>query len=145
MKAPDRLANSDGLTSEYPGSVDLTRPNARFDDEHAPRQLSTRRLATTSLKKILKPVRLPPGRARLATRPSLTGSSHHRIACCHDWLKARRPAEEVLKILWRKTQFLACGHIGFLQLDHVPSLELAPYHWSPFTVLSSRMLLQVGH
>src|SRR5262249_4476050 len=30
---------------------------------------------TTSDWKILIPVRLPPGRARLATRPSLTGSS----------------------------------------------------------------------
>jgi hypothetical protein len=34
MKAPDRPANRDVLTSEHPGSVDLTRPNARFDDEH---------------------------------------------------------------------------------------------------------------
>jgi hypothetical protein len=36
---------------------------------------SPSRLATTSGPKILKPVALPPGRARLATRPSLTGSS----------------------------------------------------------------------
>jgi hypothetical protein len=33
------------------------------------------RLETTSALKKLKPVALPPGRARLATRPSLTGSS----------------------------------------------------------------------
>src|SRR5262245_34128252 len=33
------------------------------------------RLATTSLKKKLMPVALPPGPARLATRPNLTGSS----------------------------------------------------------------------
>jgi Adenylylsulphate kinase len=32
-------------------------------------------LATTSAEKLLMPVALPPGRARLATRPSLTGSS----------------------------------------------------------------------
>jgi hypothetical protein len=32
-------------------------------------------LATVSLLKKLMPVRLPPGRARLDTRPSLTGSS----------------------------------------------------------------------
>ena len=36
---------------------------------------SSRRFATSSALKILMPVRLPPGRARLATRPSLTGSS----------------------------------------------------------------------
>src|SRR5262249_34361889 len=33
------------------------------------------RLAATSMLKILTPVALPPGLARLATRPSLTGSS----------------------------------------------------------------------
>src|SRR5262249_27445237 len=36
---------------------------------------SSNRFAAISSLKILKPVRLPPGRARLATRPSLTGSS----------------------------------------------------------------------
>src|SRR6516225_4933534 len=36
---------------------------------------SSSRLATTSRSKKLTPVALPPGRARLATRPSLTGSS----------------------------------------------------------------------
>src|SRR5262245_9705361 len=36
---------------------------------------SPRRFATTSAVKKLIPVALPPGRARLATRPSLTGSS----------------------------------------------------------------------
>ena len=36
---------------------------------------SCSRFATSSAAKILIPVRLPPGRARLATRPSLTGSS----------------------------------------------------------------------
>jgi len=36
---------------------------------------SPSRLATTSAVKKLIPVRFPPGRARLATRPSLTGSS----------------------------------------------------------------------
>ena len=36
---------------------------------------SRRRLATTSWVKKLMPVALPPGRARLATRPSWTGSS----------------------------------------------------------------------
>ena len=36
---------------------------------------SPSRLATTSSEKKLMPVALPPGRARLATRPSLTGSS----------------------------------------------------------------------
>ena len=36
---------------------------------------SRSRLATTSLKKSLMPVALPPGRAKLATRPSWTGSS----------------------------------------------------------------------
>src|SRR5262249_44600870 len=39
---------------------------------------SPRRLATSSPKKILTPVALPPGRARLATSPSLTGSSATR-------------------------------------------------------------------
>src|SRR5262245_4292145 len=33
------------------------------------------RLATTSVEKELTPVALPPGRARLATSPNLTGSS----------------------------------------------------------------------
>jgi len=36
---------------------------------------SSSRFATNSVVKILIPVRLPPGRARLATRPSRTGSS----------------------------------------------------------------------
>ena len=36
---------------------------------------SSSRFATNSSLKKLMPVRLPPGRARLATRPSLTGSS----------------------------------------------------------------------
>ena len=36
---------------------------------------SASRFAANSLEKKLIPVRLPPGRARLATRPSLTGSS----------------------------------------------------------------------
>ena len=36
---------------------------------------SSKRFATTSTLKKLIPVALPPGRARLATRPSLTGSS----------------------------------------------------------------------
>ena len=36
---------------------------------------SSSRFAANSLEKKLIPVRLPPGRARLATRPSLTGSS----------------------------------------------------------------------
>src|SRR6516165_3769837 len=37
---------------------------------------SASRLATTSVVKKLMPVALPPGRARLATRPNSTGSSH---------------------------------------------------------------------
>jgi hypothetical protein len=36
---------------------------------------SSSRFPTTSVLKALKPVALPPGRARLATRPSLMGSS----------------------------------------------------------------------
>src|SRR5262245_37139546 len=36
---------------------------------------NSKRFATSSALKMLMPVRLPPGRARLATRPSLTGSS----------------------------------------------------------------------
>src|SRR5215469_2978901 len=37
--------------------------------------MSARRLASISLAKKLNPVALPPGRARLATKPSATGSS----------------------------------------------------------------------
>jgi hypothetical protein len=40
-----------------------------------PSRRSSSRFAANSLAKKLTPVRLPPGRARLATRPSLTGSS----------------------------------------------------------------------
>ena len=34
VKAPDRFANSHVLTGEHSGSVDRTRSNARFNDEH---------------------------------------------------------------------------------------------------------------
>ena len=52
----------------------LTSTATRAAAGTSSRRSSSRFAANSALKK-LTPVRLPPGRARLATRPSLTGSS----------------------------------------------------------------------
>ena len=46
------------------------------------------RFVSTSVERKLMPVALPPGRARLATRPSLTGSSGTLKAIGIDWVAA---------------------------------------------------------
>src|SRR6266508_2525712 len=71
-----RAAASTSLTvvSTLGPPVGLTSTATRVAAVTSSRRSSSR-FATTSPPKKLIPVRLPPGRARLATRPSLTGSS----------------------------------------------------------------------
>ncbi len=59
------------------GPVGLTSTATRLAAGTSSRKISSR-LAVISPLNRLSPVRLPPGRARLATRPSLTGSSPTR-------------------------------------------------------------------
>ena len=56
------------------GLVGLTSTATRVTPGNSSRRSSSRFAANSPLKKLI-PVTLPPGRARLATRPSLTGSS----------------------------------------------------------------------
>src|ERR1039458_9582208 len=70
-----------GHIAARPGEAgDKTKLDRVFGDTEDDRDRpigcrSRSRLAVTSVLKKLMPVTLPPGRARLATRPSLTGSS----------------------------------------------------------------------
>ena len=63
-----------GVDAAVAAMAGLTRTATRAAPGTNSRR-SSNRFADTSVVKILFPVRLPPGRARLATRPSLTGSS----------------------------------------------------------------------
>ena len=74
-----RAAGSTSLNvvSAMAALVGLTSTATRAAPGTSSRSSSSRFAANSPLKK-LTPVRLPPGRARLATRPSLTGSSPTR-------------------------------------------------------------------
>ena len=71
-----RAAGSTSLTvvSVFAALAGLTSTATRVAAGTSSRSSSSRFAANSPLKKLM-PVRLPPGRARLATRPSLTGSS----------------------------------------------------------------------
>jgi hypothetical protein len=62
------------LAAAIIGSVGLSRTTTRLAAGTSSRR-SSRRLAANSAEKKLTPVAFPPRHARLATRPSLTGSS----------------------------------------------------------------------
>src|SRR5262245_43432422 len=67
-------STSRNIVSVFVVSAGLTVTATRATPGISSRRSSSR-LATSSVETKLMPVRLPPGRARLATRPSLTGSS----------------------------------------------------------------------
>src|SRR5262245_60705726 len=67
-------STSRNIVSVFVVSAGLTITAIRATPGISSRRSSSR-LATSSVETKLMPVRLPPGRARLATRPSLTGSS----------------------------------------------------------------------
>ena len=70
-----RAAVSTPLTVDsVAGLAELTRTAMRVALGTSSRSRSSRFAPTSPLKKLI-PVRLPPGRAMLATRPTLTGSS----------------------------------------------------------------------
>ena len=62
------------VVSANAGSAGLTSTATRVAAGTSSRRSSSRFATNSALKKLI-PVRLPPGRPRLATRPSLTGSS----------------------------------------------------------------------
>src|SRR6516225_7361530 len=72
--ADSTLFNVDSVPAALAGS---TSTAIRVAPGTSSRSCSSR-FAANSIEKTLIPVRLPPGRARLATRPSLTGSSPAR-------------------------------------------------------------------
>src|SRR5262245_29572660 len=74
-----RAVTSASLTTDsvFVASAGLTSTPTRLAVGSNSRRSSSRFAANSVLKK-LTPVRLPPGRARLATRPSLAGSSPTR-------------------------------------------------------------------
>ena len=67
-------ATSLNVDSVLAALVGLTSTATRVAAGTSSRKSSSR-FAANSLREKIDPVRLPPGRARLATRPSLTGSS----------------------------------------------------------------------
>src|SRR5512144_1258504 len=78
-----RAAHQDGLVARPPdpsGGEVSADPASRVGNDRQPTQLGHKLaqefqpLLTNSRLKRLIPVRLPPGRGRLVTRPSLTGS-----------------------------------------------------------------------
>ena len=62
-----------------------------------------------------------------------------------DAVTGRYCLKQIILAEGRDLPFELARYIGLLQLDHGPSLEPRTCHRPPFTVLSSRMLLQVGH
>src|SRR5262249_61679380 len=62
-----------------PDLAELTSTATRAAAGTTPRRISNRLAASSPARKLI-PVMLPPGRARLATRPNLTGSSATRKA-----------------------------------------------------------------
>ena len=68
------VATSLNVVSVFVGLAGLTRAAMRVARGTISRKSSSRFAVNSPLKKLI-PVRFPPGRARLGTRPSLTGSS----------------------------------------------------------------------
>ena len=79
-----RAAASTSLTvvSVFPALVGLTSTATRAAPGTSSRKSSSRFATNSPLKKLI-PVALPPGRAKLATRPSLTGSSETFLLRAH--------------------------------------------------------------